>query len=252
MEKELTQLGLGIEESKIYLALLGIGQSTAGPIVKHTGLHRQRVYDNLAKLEQKKLVVLTKKSNRQHWIAVNPEELVNKAKSIHDSIQTLFPRLLRIQSKGAVQEQFKVYEGYTGIKLVHKENIKLQAKNSAVGVIGSSGWDWVDTMKKAKYFRPFERIRLEKNIKLQLIFFESERKKTAKLVEKYFSKGIDKKRYYRFLSDDHKSPVGIQVWDNNVTLIIYSEPIIIFQIYNPLVVKDFQKHFTSMWKIAKK
>ena len=56
MISELTKLGLTLNEAKVYFALLELGSTNAGEIIKKTKLHRNIVYDKLDKLIEKGLV----------------------------------------------------------------------------------------------------------------------------------------------------------------------------------------------------
>ncbi len=253
MKQNLVDLGFSKEEAQIYLALLKIGQTTAGPIVKKTGLHRQIVYDTLEKLKNKNLVTETIKSNRKNWQAGSPSEILKQIKSKESLARHILPDLLSMQSLSKHQQEVRVFEDVDGFRSVHERNINSQPKNSIVMIMGSSGWQWAGVMEKAKFLKKFEKIRMDKNIGHHLIFFEKERKSTQETIKKYWLKQPkDKRRIYKFLPDQFQSPVGTQVWHNNITLIIYSKPVLIVQIKNDLVVENFKKYFELMWRIAKK
>ena len=57
----LTQLGLGLNEAKVFLSLFELGPATAKTVSKHAGVAREIVYQTMIKLEEKGLieVVLT-------------------------------------------------------------------------------------------------------------------------------------------------------------------------------------------------
>ena len=75
MIEELTRLGLTINESKVYLALLELGSTNAGKIIKKTKLHRNIVYDNLDKLIEKGLVSFVIIKNTKYFETTSPSEL---------------------------------------------------------------------------------------------------------------------------------------------------------------------------------
>src|SRR3989338_1465204 len=65
-EKEILQeLGLSEAEAKVYLTLLEVGSTLAGPVIKKTGLHRGTTYQILQRLKEKGLVssVIKEKEN---------------------------------------------------------------------------------------------------------------------------------------------------------------------------------------------
>src|SRR3989344_7655569 len=84
----LRKIGLTDNEISVYLALLEIGSSTTGEIIKKSGLHSSRVYECLEKLQAKGLVSYVIKANRKHFEATNPKRLADyledKQKQIED------------------------------------------------------------------------------------------------------------------------------------------------------------------------
>ena len=237
----------------MYLAVLELGQSPAGPIVKKCLMHRQQVYDNLNKLREKQLISETIKSNRKNWMASHPEEIIRQIKEKHSLAESILPTLLSTYKLSSHKQEVRVFEGIEGFKAVHKINITHQPKNTIVPVMGANGWNWVEIMKDAHYLKQYEKLRVEKNIAHHLVFFEKERKGTEELIEKHFgSNPLERKRVYKFLPDEFQSPVGMQIWHDNITLIIYSNPVVVIQIINTLVVKNFQKYFDFLWKVANK
>lgn len=253
MKDELLKLGFTKDEALVYLALLELGQSPAGPIVKKSGLHRQQVYDTLEKLKRKHFVAEAIKSNRKHWTASRPEEIIRQLKEKLVHSEQLLPDLLSLYKLSAHKQEVKVFEGFEGFKAVQQHNIMNQPKNTIVPVIGANTREWAAVMKKAHYLHTYEKKRIEKNISHHLIFFEKERQVTLDAIKRYFeSKPQKHKRVYRYLPDEFQSPVGMQIWHDNITLIIYTEPVTCIQISNPLVVANFRKYFEFLWKAAKK
>ena len=59
----LESVGLTKSEAKVYLALLELGSSSKGPIVKRSGVASSKVYELLDKLIAKGLVSIVVKAN---------------------------------------------------------------------------------------------------------------------------------------------------------------------------------------------
>ncbi len=253
MLSQLEKLGFGSEEAKVFLAVLEEGQCTAGPIVKRTGLHRQIVYDTLAKLKTRHLVSETVKSNRKNWTATSPSAILKEIQMKEALANEILPDLLSLKQRSEHRQEVRVFEGLEGFQAVHMENMNAQPNDSIVPVIGATGWDWAGAMDKARCLKKYEKLRIEKGVNHHLIFFKQEKERTLKLVEEYYvHQPQESQRQYRFLPDEFQSPVGIQVWHDNVTLIIYSDPLLIIQIKNDLVVENFQKYFDILWMIAER
>ena len=67
VEISLKDFGLTQNEEKVYLKLLEIGSSSAGLLIKKTGMHRAAVYDNIDSLTEKGLVSHVIKANRKYF-----------------------------------------------------------------------------------------------------------------------------------------------------------------------------------------
>lgn len=252
MQEELEKLGFSIEEAKIYLALLEAGETTAGPIVKKTGLHRQVVYDNLEKLKNKDYISETIKSNRKNWHAQSPNQILGEIKRKETLVEKILPDLLSMQKYSAHKQEVKIFEGTEGFRIAHKNNVENQPRKSTVCVMGSTGWAWTKIMEKSKYLNKFEEQRMQKKIQFNVLFFEEEKKSLKKLVSTYFNdQPKHMLRTYRFLSSQFQSPVATQIWHDNITLIIYSENPLLIQIKNDLAVKNYKKYFDILWKLGK-
>jgi HTH-type transcriptional regulator, sugar sensing transcriptional regulator len=251
MLSQLEKLGFSTEEAKVFLAVLEEGRCTAGPIVKRTGLHRQIVYDTLAKLKTRHLVSETVQSNRKNWTATSPSAILKEIQVKEALANEILPNLLSLQQRSEHRQEVRVFEGFEGFRAVHMENINAQPKDTIVPVIGATGWDWASAMEKARCLKKYEKLRIGRGVNHQLIFFKREKDNTQRLVEKYYAdEPRESRREYRFLPEEFQSPVGMQVWHDNVTLVIYSDPVLIIQIKNDLVVKNFRKYFDILWLIG--
>lgn len=78
-ESRLKGLGLNSYETRIWIALLGRGTSTAGELSDTANVPRSRSYDVLKSLEKKGFVVM-KAGKPIRYIAVSPKNAVEKAK----------------------------------------------------------------------------------------------------------------------------------------------------------------------------
>ena len=73
--EDLTNLGLLESEARVYLALLKLGQSSAGKIAKETKLNRNSVYKALHNLLEQGLVSYVIKANTKEYNASNPAQI---------------------------------------------------------------------------------------------------------------------------------------------------------------------------------
>lgn len=99
LEKELQNLGFYKNEAKIYLALLELGLSSTGPLIKKTDLHRNIVYESLDKLIAHGLVVSTVQKRKKHFRPLPPKKILKQEKIRFESAQKLIPELTKLQKK---------------------------------------------------------------------------------------------------------------------------------------------------------
>ncbi|HQI03541.1 MAG TPA: hypothetical protein PK139_03110, partial [bacterium] len=85
-----------------------------------------------------------------------------------------------------------------------------------------------------------------------LVVYESQRKILENFTNTDFRDQLpSQRRQYRFLQDNFNSPMSIQIWQDRIDLVIFSNSPIIFEIKNIEIVKSFEKYFNFLWSIAK-
>ena len=66
-------------ESKVYKALVELGETSVGNILKTSGVSHSKIYDILKRLSEKGLVSSINKNGRQFFSAANPRNLLKLA-----------------------------------------------------------------------------------------------------------------------------------------------------------------------------
>jgi HTH-type transcriptional regulator, sugar sensing transcriptional regulator len=93
MQAELEKLGLTKGESKVYLALLRLGKSKVGKVVKTSSVSYSKVYDILERLTQKGLVSTATMQKVKYYQAVEPfrltEFIERKEQEVQDQKESL-------------------------------------------------------------------------------------------------------------------------------------------------------------------
>jgi len=97
----LERIGLTSSEIKVYLALLKLGQVTAGPIVDEAKITRSKIYDILERLKQKGLVSHIIKEKTKYFSAADPHNILTyldkkeeEIKQDKTAITKIIPELL--------------------------------------------------------------------------------------------------------------------------------------------------------------
>lgn len=236
MEAIIDAFGLTKIEYRIYLTLLDLGPSLAGAITSKSGIHRRSVYDALERLIQKGLVAYIIKNNRKNFEACNPENLVELIKEKEDHIKSVLPELKEKYEKTFEKSETLFFKGKNGLKNVFEDQLNLKQE---VLVLGASPLFY--HMLKY-YFVWFNKRRIQKKIKLKLIYNESQRKeRKIKFSE------------IRYLPKSYTNPAAMNIYADKVAIIHWSKdnPFVIL-IKDKEIAESYKNYFNILWEISKK
>ncbi|MFH1211896.1 MAG: helix-turn-helix domain-containing protein [Candidatus Woesearchaeota archaeon] len=111
----LQDIGLTKGEINIYLALLELGPSTAGGILKKAEIHNSVLHFNLNSLMKKGLVAYVRKGKVRVYQPVDPHALVDYIDTKKEEINRLLPELLEKQNFSKEKEEVEIFEGIKGV-----------------------------------------------------------------------------------------------------------------------------------------
>lgn len=242
--KVLENIGLTGNEAIIYLALLELGSTTAGPIIKKVGMHRATVYDNIDLLIDKGIVSFVIKANRKYFEAQDPDRLLEylETKKVEidakqAELRDVLPKLHMIRKLAHVEQEANIYKGKKGLKSIFEDILK-QKKDMLV--FGASG-SFKDVF--GPYFTNFSDRRARLKIPLKIIFSDKIRKEKREEELKLAS--------IRYLSDTYTTPSTIYVYADRVATIIWSDEPMAFLMKSKKVADSYRTYFELMWKMGK-
>ncbi|MFH1452288.1 MAG: helix-turn-helix domain-containing protein [archaeon] len=202
---------LNIYETKVWLALLSKGVSSAGEIAEISGVPRSRTYDVLESLEKRGFVI-QKLGKPVKYIAVKPEIVIEKMKNntnkhAEEKIQTLsnlkntteYKELEQLHKTGV--EPIKNHELSTSIK--GRSNLYLQMKSimesaEKIVYLATSAYE---LLSKQKMFKDtFIRLR-RRNVEVKVIIAD-DAEEASKLTKKFGVKIKSKPLNSRFVISD--------------------------------------------------
>lgn len=242
-EKVLERAGLTRNEAKVYIALLKRGLSSAGVLVKESGLHRSRVYESLEMLSQKGLVGSCVKDFKRHFQAAKPEvflDFLEERKKMIDEnkeeIERILPGLKEIESMKKEEIEGAVFKGREGLKAIHSDMLK---QGEDVWVLGAKGLIFTEL----KYFiQGFERDRVKKGMKWVSIY---DRESNFKKINKPL---FEKRR----MPDGFASHGVVNIYGDRVAIVLWKEKYPTgFLIKNKLISDAFRKWFSFIWEKSK-
>jgi predicted transcriptional regulator len=239
MLKNLTKLGLTPNEAKIYSTLLDLGQSSTGPIIKKTGLHRNIVYDALDNLVKEKLVSAVIKSGKKYFKIRDPQILIEQAQerlNITNRIVSQIKRELKTKAPEVV-----VYEGPEGWQTAYRYlTMRLKPKDMLL-TLGIGGDKWVDAM--GDFFITWENFLQKNKINNKMIAYEWQRREVV-------AHQSNPARKTKYLPQKYPIPANTEIFKDGVFIQIYTDPVVLIEISSKEVAKAYQLNFNTLWKLA--
>ena len=243
----LEEIGLTKNEIKIYLALLKLGSTSTGAILKETRVHASKVYDGLERLANKGLVTHVIIANTKHFKAVNPERLIDfledKKKTIENQkneIEKHLPELKAFQEIGADETEAEIFTGWKGMETVFNEGIKEMEKGDLWYVLGAYAGE--DKERTDQFIQKVIMKCEKKKMKWKVIYNES-----ARNTFKYEQKSSITEN--RFLAQE--TPATINIYKDVTFIALWIKNPIAFRVRNQKVADSFKNYFKFMWGLAK-
>ncbi len=247
-EELLTDIGLTKSEIAVYFALLELGSSSTGPIIKKAGIASGKAYLILDKLVLKGLVTHVIKSGTKHYQAKDPERLLDYLKEREGELKDKEQKLKEILPK--IKEKFEqkkynliaeVYEGPKGFKTFYDWILRELKKGDCIDVLGVPK---EANEKFQTYLLNWNKRRIELGIKMRILY-NSDSKSFGKAREKM------KLTEVKYMKRELETPAWIDIFkDYVVTINVHGEPLC-FLIKNKEASESYKKYFEIMWKQSK-
>lgn len=142
--KTLTDIGLTNGESKTYMALISLGTTTTGPIIKKSGVSASKVYNILDRLILKGLATMVAKDKKKLFSPTNPEELITsidreqkKLEINKQAAKDILPILKSKIESVSKQPIAEFSRGERGFRTLHKEIVDSAKKEDVY--LGTAG-----------------------------------------------------------------------------------------------------------------
>lgn len=238
-------LDLGEHEIEVYLALLKVGSTGAGALVKETKLHRQFVYSALSRLIEKGLVKENIFRNRKRFEVLDPSRLVGlqlkrvrTAENILGSLQSLWSG----KREGVeVELRYGKEEFFLNLERIAASAARCDGIMRIVG--GASDRDFYALL--GRRYKDYLKILSRYNVKKYLIAPEN----NAVIFRRKFKK--ERGNQLRTLVEGLSSPTYTRITKELISIEIYSDEPTILRVQNSAVAKSYLDHFHLLWKRAK-
>ncbi|MFH1255935.1 MAG: helix-turn-helix domain-containing protein [Candidatus Diapherotrites archaeon] len=248
----LEEIGLTRGESKVYLSLLEIGATTAGPLISRCGIQKSAVYFCLESLIGKGLVTYITKNNVKNFEAASPQRLLDfletqekGIKKQKEKAQKVIPNLFAKMNVAEKKSAAKIFEGWNGMKSAFDDILHSSGPKDEY-LIYSVCVEPAVLPRFRRLIGKFHSSRYRKRIPAKIII-------GAELKN---SIGKDRSREpfteIRYLPKELTTPAAINVYADKMLLAIWTKEPSALLIENKSVSDSFRNYFKALWASAKK
>jgi HTH-type transcriptional regulator, sugar sensing transcriptional regulator len=239
-EKDLQDLGISPAESKVYLALLKLGNAKVGQVITLVDISSSNVHKALEKLTKKGLISFITKNQIKEYFPSSPKNLQSliekdkqKVAKKEDNLKILLNKIKSIQKFPELDQNAEVYIGFNGIKSAFKKLLN----------------------NKPSEFLFFYKHNAEGSDKIHDFFSRMELEKDYRKIP---TKGIFSKEYKKLFGKrksrikakftNNAIPSSVNICNNKTLIISWGDNPIAFLIESKEISNMFKELFEEIWK----
>jgi len=235
IQEALQGLGLNRREILCYTALLELGSSKIGAIVKKTGIPSSKIYEILDKLINRGLVSYVKIGKIKHYQASDPKTLLNYIDEKKKKVEEILPELL-LKQKFSKKQSVEMFEGQKALFSLFTDLINDAKSNEQYLIFSINEENKNDAANL--FFKNLAVRRKERKLDVRLLknMEHYKKEKHTKLKLKY---------------TEFNLPQGITIFRNIVVILSWVESPIAIKIESETISNQLKEFFLGQWKIAK-
>ncbi len=245
----LEKTGLTKGETRVYSALLDLGNSTVGAIVDKSGVTKSIIYQILEKLIQKGLISYVIKEKTKYYQPSPPYSIIEfiekqekELENTKENIEKIMP-LITEALKNQKLSQATIYEGFKGIITVHDKRFEKLSEGDEYYFLG------LPAQQPEYYHAYWEKdhiTRVKKKVSCKLLYNQEVSDKILSNRNKF--KLCDARR----MPFDIDTPAWFLIYkDTTVIGLPFGNKPLAFEIVNEEVTKSFKAYFDWFWKRTK-
>jgi len=234
------ELGLTNAEIKVYMQLLKIGSSSAGPVIERTGLQTSVVHRAFNTLIEKGLINYILEGKRRVYQATEPEHFLEFIDDKKKRFQEILPELKKAQRPAETSGFATIYRGKKGIQEVYSKLVNTNAKEyltfgggeDVANFMGMDWWTGLHTKRRANKLRSRQ------------VFDKSVKALGKGIIDMPLTK-------IKFLPHEFAQFQETVIVGDYVAVSVFSENAYSFLIKDAKVAEGYKKYFELLWKMAK-
>lgn len=247
IENLLSEIGMTKSEIAVYFALLELGSSTTGPIIKKAGIASGKAYLVLDKLIKKGLVTYVVKGGVKYYQGKDPDLLLNyvnekenELKLKEEELKRMLPKLKAEYEEKKYTPTAEIFEGIKGFKSFYDWTLKELKKGECIDILGVPR---EANERFQAYLMSWNKQRIKLGIKMRIVY-NHDCMKFGKTREKMPLTEV------RYMKKDLETPAWIDIFkDYVVTINVHGEPIC-FLIKNKETAESYKKYFEMIWEMS--
>ncbi|VVC03071.1 Sugar-specific transcriptional regulator TrmB [Candidatus Burarchaeum australiense] len=239
------KMGLTPGERKCYLALLEVGLTSAGPLIKRTGMQKSAVYFCLERLLDKGLASFVIRNNVKYFEAAKPSRLLEylerKEKALEESkarVRELLPALEKIVPKKELR-MARIYEGWEGMKSAFDDILDTLKSGDDYFVFSVSPEGRQERFRR--FIKRFHVGRCRKKIVTKLLINEKLRDTVGR------DREGEPYTEVKYVPASYLTPAAINVYGDKVLIALWTETPTGFTIESKEVADSFRSYFKMFW-----
>ncbi len=235
------ELGLSMNEAKIYNALLTYGGSGVSTIALRSKVHRSNAYDSLRRLIEKGVVYEVFGQRETLYEAVDPGKFLEFMEEKEMKLKNELPGLLAIYRKHRAPERAYIFKGVEGMKNYLREALKVGVDMYEFGAKGG----WFDP-RLSTFTKWFLTEAKRKNIKFHHIF-------DWEVQEKAPHVPVAVGKPYKFAHKKYSSASAVEIFGDHVVTFTglgfgkLEDDFTIFVMVSPQLAEGYRLWWQMMW-----
>ncbi len=244
------ELGLTDGEIKVYIALIGLDETTTGPLVKESRVSVSKVYTILDRLAKKGLVSHIVKHGTMYFTAADPNRLFDylrekeeRLKEQKESIKKLIPALKLRTESAMTKETVQVFDGLRGIQTARERTLAIMKKGDLMWIIGVARTPYD---RLSGYFSEYHHRRIKKGISCRYIYNDYAKKPFGQNSSALPLSEV------RYMPPHMITHAWMEIYADTVTIGINFKKSFSVVIENQNVADSFRNYAHLLWGIAHK
>ncbi len=237
----LQNLGLSLNEAKIYETLLMYGKLSVSKISELTSIHRRNIYDSLKRLIERGLVIEILGQKDNLYQALDPYQLVDLLNEKQNQLIKVLPELTNLYQLNPPETAIYLYKGLNGFKKYLQDMLK---QSTPVDFLASKGI-WFEPEIRS-YIKHSLKQGKNKQINHRHLFDSSIKQKIPTIVEIMGGQ-------YKILPEKHSSFSCLDIFADKI--VSYSgvspdykaEELLIYVTHNQVLAQSYRTWFNIIW-----